>query len=506
MSFRARLLCSCLLCLILCILLSACDSGRDKAPTKVSATPEEILATLSPEATPLAISDVCQRIILQDADLLTVRDAFLGRGYGVIPTDSVPSTKLETVTLKSADRLVTLIQDGGSVQVLWESLDGLALLPLYAESSPVEGEVTMAQVGIPQDALATGNPMIGMCYVYRLADGTALIVDGGTGTEACADNLLASMERLEIATDEEGRYRVTAWILTHGHGDHTGTFSAFALQYAARIDLSYVMYSFPVGEIAPNDCNAAEFSAGITAYYPDARRISPHAGLTYHFGSLSVHMLYTPELLYSESFSVKYYNNTSLIFRVEANGQSVLHMGDAGERAAEEAWKAHDEAAFTSSALQITHHGLYTGNESHAWTYIRKLYEATNATVGLLPMGARQPGEDRNGRYTVLVDWSRAGYQTAYVTDIRNTQGNAHFTQADYDKFVAAVADGTAKSDTLFGYNGINLLQNREGMLTYISSNETTPMVTLFTLSESGFAVTHNGDLAAWLAEGSPNM
>ena len=154
-------------------------------------------------------------------------------------------------------------------------------------------------------------------------------------------------------------------------------------------------------------------------------------------------------------------------------------MGDAGERAAEEAWKAHEETAFASSALQITHHGLYTGNESHTWVYVRKLYEATNASIGLLPMGSRQPGEERNGRFTVLVEWSRMGYQTAFFIDARNTQGNANFTQADYDKFVAAVAAGTAKSDTLYGYNGINLLKNREGMLTYIASNEHDPMVTV---------------------------
>ena len=176
-------------------------------------------------------------------------------------------------------------------------------------------------------------------------------------------------------------------------------------------------------------------------------------------------------------------------------------MGDAGERAAEEAWKAHEESAFASSALQITHHGLYTGNESHTWVYVRKLYEATNAPIGLLPMGARQPGQERNGRYTVLVEWSRLGYQTSFVTDVRSTQGNAGFNQADYDRFVSDVAGGKSKGKTLFGYDGVNLLKNREGMLTYVSSNETEPMATVFSMSESGFAMTCNGALAAWLGD-----
>ena len=178
-SFRTHLLCSLLLCLILCAILPACDRGQEpNSPSAdvVTATPEEVLAPLAPEATPLAISDVCTRIVLPEADLLTVRDAFLGKGFGVIPTDSTPSTKLETVVLKNGGWLVTLLREGTSVQILWESMDAVTPDPLYAESDPPKGEVTMVQMGIPQDEMATGNPMIGMCYIYRLADGTALII------------------------------------------------------------------------------------------------------------------------------------------------------------------------------------------------------------------------------------------------------------------------------------------------------------------------------------------
>ena len=134
------------------------------------------------------------------------------------------------------------------------------------------------------------------------------------------------------------------------------------------------------------------------------------------------------------------------------------------------------------------------------WAYVRKIYEATKAPIGLLPMGSRQPGQERNGRYTVLVEWSRLGYQTAFVTDVRNTQGNANFSQTNYDRFVSDVAEGRIKGKTLFGYDGVNLLKNREGMLTYVSSNETDPMATVFSLSEAGFTVTANAELAAWLA------
>ena len=61
------------------------------------------------------------------------------------------------------------------------------------------------------------------------------------------------------------------------------------------------------------------------------------------------------------------------------------------------------------------------------------------------------------------------------------------------------MAEGKIKGKTLFGYDGVNLLKNREGMLTYVSSNETDPMATVFSLSEAGFTVTANAELAAWL-------
>jgi hypothetical protein len=212
-------------------------------------------------------------------------------------------------------------------------------------------------------------------------------------------------------------------------------------------------------------------------------------------------MLYAPELLYNSEEGVNYFNTTSLLFRIEANGQSVLHMGDASEAASKAAWVNSETAAFKSSALQITHHGLYTGPDSHDWSYMKKLYNATDAEIGLLPMGTRNPGDGRNGRHTVLVGWGMAGYQVSFVIDKKDNRGGASTDQAYYDKFVADVAAGTADRETLFGYNGINTVKNRSGMVTYISAGEDALMATVFTLGEGGFTVVSNEKLDTWLGE-----
>lgn len=464
--------------------------------------PKRILDQLAGRVSPRWISSVCMQVTLPEQSIDTVQDAFLKEGYILAATTPAHGTKLKTAVLKSLEHTVTLIETAdGSLHALWEKADTVTTDPLYAVRDAEPGTVTMAQIGIARGD-QNDNPMIGMCYVYRLADGTALIIDGGVNNVDCSLNLFRTLQRLDVARDEDGKYRIAAWIFTHGHSDHMGTFKQFSVQYGDRTDLTYVMYSFPTDAVAPKgNTTGEEFAEIVRASYPNAKRVSPHAGLTYFFGNLAVHMLYAPELLYNSPEGVNYYNTTSLLFRIEANGQSVLHMGDASEAASKAAWINSETAAFKSSALQITHHGLYTGPDSHDWGYMRKLYNATDAEIGLLPMGTRNPGDARNGRHTVLVGWGMAGYQVSFVIDKKDNRGGASTDQAYYDKFVADVAAGTATRETLFGYDGINTVKNRSGMVTYISAGEDAPMATVFTLGEGGFTVVSNEKLDTWLGE-----
>ena len=469
----------------------------------VSATaPNKILNNLVGRVSPRRISSVCMQVTLPQQGIDTVQDAFLREGYLLAATTPAHGTNLGTAVLKSLEHTVTLMETAdGFLHVLWEKANSVTTDPLYAVQNPEKGDVTMAQIGIARGD-QNDNPMIGMCYVYRLSDGTALIIDGGINNVACSVNLFRTLRRLDIARDEDGRYRITAWIFTHGHADHMGTFKRFSAQYADRTDLAYVMYSFPTEEVAPKgNTTGEEFAEIIRLTYPKAKRVSPHAGLTYFFGNLSVHMLYAPELLYNSPEGVNYYNTTSLLFRIEANGQSVLHMGDASEAASEAAWINHESTAFQSNALQITHHGLYTGPDSHDWGYMKKLYHATDAKIGLLPMGTRNPGDARNGRHTVLVGWGNAGHQVSFVVDTRDSHNGKALDQAYFARFVAEVAAGTNQKPTLFGYDGVNTVKNRSGMVTYISAGEDAPMATVFNLGEGGFTVVSNEKLDTWLGE-----
>ena len=465
--------------------------------------PKKVLLTLVEDVTVVEISSISKQVTLPDTALDGVKNAFVQEGYIVAATTAANGSNLGTTVLKSQGHVVTLMQTkDGSLHVLWEKAENVSTDPLYAPRSARQGEVIMAQIGIARGN-SDDNPMIGMCYVYRLADGTALIIDGGVNNDDCAKNIYDTLGKLDIAKDENGKYRITAWIFTHGHSDHMGAFKAFSAAYAEETDLAYAMFNFPTEEVAPSGSTQdGPFFNIIRRAYPNVQRVAPHAGLTYFFGNLSVHMLFAPELVYT-TVGVDYYNTTSLLFRIEVNGQSILHMGDASEVSSKAAWTENSSAAFQSTALQITHHGLYTGADgSHTWSYMKKIYLATNASVGLLPMGTRKPGDARNGRHTVLVGWGNAGYQISFVLNTKKSATNSINTdQAFFDRFAADKAAGTAEYETLFGYDGVNTIVNRSGMVTYVNATETEPMATVFSLTGEGMTVVTNEILAAWLGQ-----
>ncbi|MBR5881709.1 MAG: hypothetical protein IKZ16_08470, partial [Clostridia bacterium] len=268
-----------------------------------------------------------------------------------------------------------------------------------------------------------------------------------------------------------------------------------------QVELQYVMYNFPLspGTLTASTFDLVNFETKWKEYYPGAKHVVAHAGLAYHFDNLTIEVLYSPEMLYAPDQSIVYYNDTSLILRADCSGTRTLFMGDAGEKAATLTWSHYEKGAFASDMLQITHHGFNTGESSHNWKHIKQIYNATGATLALLPMTSRLEGDARNGRYTVIVGHGGANYQMSFFINKRDKQDYSSVTQEAYMEFVEQVAAGTNKYPTLFGYDGINTITSADGLVTYIAGSETAPMVTLFELNANGATVTHNALLANWL-------
>ncbi len=501
--------------------------GPIAPPTETMAA--EIVAGLNPAQLFEATFD-CQEAIFEDvADFDAILNAFLAEGYTRLSVDMVEGAKFETILLTKADELVTLywIASDKEARILWEKADEDALSVLQKNASTGGGTLTMVQIGVERGQ-AADNPMIGLCYVFKLSNGRALVIDGGYYYDECAENIFGALAKLDIAKTEDDKFIIEAWIFTHGHGDHNGVLNNYAPLYGDKTEINYFLYQYPVnGEISAIGgglAGEAAFHELCKTEFPNATYINPHVGLNYYFGNATVNMLYTPDVLWATDNKITYYNNTSLIFKVSGGETAFLCMGDSGDLAAEKSWSLFDAVAYKSGVLQITHHGLTTGEGSnqHVWDNIKKIYEATGISYAVLPMGTRigdslvnGSWNSGNGRWAVIFQYAYAGVNgiggqmSMFVKQGDAPTSNGYFGQELFNRFIATVETGTNYMEqqspyfknvkSLHGYNGINMIDNGNGLITYISSRDKTEMATEFLFAKGGVTVKKNEELSEWL-------
>ncbi len=403
---------------------------------------------------------------------------------------SATNAALHTTIFENGTEVVTLCRSSstGELRVMREESRYNDTTPLQKPAEATEGEVLLSQIGVGAYGLFDDDPMIGMLYLIKLADGRAILIDGGMPCEGCADDIFKALESHGIARDENGRYAVAAWVFTHAHGDHIGAFMHFAPKYADRVSVDYILYNFPGdGNVASRDADFPAFERTVNTHFPTARRIVPRAGAVYHFGNAALRCLCSPDLLYTPDRRLPYFNNTSITLMLEANGTKTLFMGDGGDAVAAKMLECLAPKLLRSDMVQITHHGLYTNAfdtprtpeelavmtkeekaareaERHIHKNLTRLYETAAPSIGLWPMGDTN-GQLRNGRTTVMQHWSREYGQVAYFVDL----------EADR-----------------VGYDGVNVVK-KGPLVTYTASSETELMLTQFSLYEGAVKLLYNG-------------
>ena len=442
-----------------------------------------------------------------------VVDKFLALGFEQITLTPVAGAKFETMLFTNGIELVTVYWKSAQkeARILFEKLDEGVLETLVANESTGTGELTMVQVGVERGPGDTGNPMIGMCYVIKLADGRAIVIDGGFNYENNADNVFGALSKLNIARNENDQYIIAAWFFSHGDGDHIGIMESFSKKYSEKAEVEYIVYNLPSADrlLAPTSAaGEKKFYDICKDIYPNAVHLIPRAGVQYYFGNATIDMLYTPDLVWSPETPITYYNSTSIVYNVNGGGVSFLSTGDAGESAFKVMWENYESSAFACDVFQVPHHGLTTQNKAdgtgnyadHVWTYMKKVFDATGAKYAVLPMGDRNPKDSRNGRATVIVFWGSANCVISYFID-KDDKALGIMSAENYQAFVDSVAAGTNTHQTYLGYNGINVLDNGKGLTTYIASGELDPMATVFTFANGELTVKENKKLDEWIKE-----
>ncbi len=228
----------------------------------------------------------------------------------------------------------------------------------YPLTSVSDGEVatpSLTLMSIDYEAQVL-NGFNGESFVYTMADGSYVIIDGGWGYDA------AELYRFLRANNRraDGEILIRAWIITHPHEDHYGAFERFSTLYASSVELEYFVAQFDVhaSSLAPNDVTRI-----MTAFarFEGAEHIIPMAGQKMFFGEAQVEFFYTYEMLYPVRTTDG--NEMSLVMMIEFEGSTSLITGDALGKTVNYLTTNYG-SELKCDFLQIPHHASESGTQA----------------------------------------------------------------------------------------------------------------------------------------------
>ena len=182
------------------------------------------------------------------------------------------------------------------------------------------------------------------------AEGKVLVIDGGFEFEA--ETLLGKIKSLGGHVD--------AWFFTHPHIDHYGAFIGVMESHANEIKVDSVYCNFLSEELL---CEYEPIEKEHTkTCLPKIRDIikkqsiqdiTMHKGDVYTFGDVKITVLREPDDAIHENII----NNSSTVFRLDANGKSVLFLGDLGVEGGEQLLNTCSGDLIRCDYVQMAHHG-----------------------------------------------------------------------------------------------------------------------------------------------------
>ncbi|MBQ8396604.1 MAG: MBL fold metallo-hydrolase [Clostridia bacterium] len=260
-------------------------------------------------------------------------------------------------------------------------------LPALASENKYESKVqpSFAMLGLE---FTSGDSLTenGLCFIYQLADGSYIIIDGGFNRARDAKALYDYMR--EHAPDKDN-ITIAAWFITHSHGDHNGAWYKFSETYASKVNLELLVGNFPSDEARLDGGLGTEGGGGPKTMnyvynYKGAEFIKAHTGYQFHLRDAEVEILYTLES-YAPSV-LNYLNTSSLIFTIKIAGQQFLILGDASNYGCDIAQKMYGDY-LKSDIIQTAHHGYGTGTSSYGG--VTAVYTKAAAPVVFWPVGAK---------------------------------------------------------------------------------------------------------------------
>ena len=381
------------------------------------------------------MGDGCYGVIIksttEDAYFAYVED-LKAAGFTAYADNDISGSKF--TTLYNAEYTVNagFYKSSKEVRVIIEPFKESTLQTKKSDAAPVTtSQITMLGV---EGIYNGGYQQNGMCIIYRLSDGSFVIVDGGHhgNSGIYAANIISTLrEQSKDYAKSDKDITIAAWIISHPHTDHFGTLMNEYKQFT-KFNFERIMVNFwPEAAFETAKSTTASFADGLYKNYNKTVSVAkeigvdyvvPHVGQVWWFGDTSFEILYTIESYLPKVANA--FNTSSIIFRSatsDSNGKetTAIITGDATGHAFAICNKLYGKD-LQCDIMQVAHHGGGTGGAN---SDTKAAYVNMKPSVILWPVGQNHYETVAANAYNkVLFQGENPNYAELYVA---GWQGNA---------------------------------------------------------------------------------
>lgn len=301
-------------------------------------------------------------------------------------------------------------------------------------------------------------------YIIRIADGSFIIIDGG---ENIFEPALAVEGRiyeiLKKQAPDPDNIVISAWIITHAHGDHCGALFQFTDTYSndPTITIKQLVYNLPDNSkvVDDNVNHAQNVLRGACLTKNNTELLKPHTGNVLYYPGVKINILYTQEdhLADNTNGIIGNYNAASLVMQfVMEDGTTLLIGSDHPVNGSYQGYNWCGGALYNwygtfieSYVVSTFHHGFGGGADA-------TIYNAIKAKLVLWDVDIFRITKDASGN--------------ALATSLLDVTHNAYFAKADD---LSGISTYTAKNSSvivLHFANGTAVPTIYENFELYISS------------------------------------
>ena len=415
----------------------------------------------------------------------------LEAGYTVVTQNEVEGSKFCTLVNENAEVSLYVAYNAYAHAAEYEHAFQKALRVISAP---------LADAALPDAALLNANPVYtkvtessvtaietpgvpsanGMSYIVTLEDGRFIVLDGGCvsegdGTQApnrSDEKLWQALVNLhEKAHPQKGSVsadnpvHIAAWIITHSHWDHFGTFrSVMQSNKTQQMKIDYILGNYPSESEISYESDELQIMPALIAQHcgtgeGETKFVQVHTGHKYYLANVELEALVTHEDVNPKRIDTS--NDTCTVFRFTISNKeapaakptTIIFTGDANRHQSRFMCATFGNY-LQSDMVQVAHHGA-VGCESDFYDTVAPTVLWWPVAYSAFESQANTANKGKTG--TAGVDYKLI-YETPsvkyiYVSDTFNTTLTLGVNGPEYTEIYDAL---TGESIT---YNGEQIRQ-----------------------------------------------